>query len=44
MRARNVYNMSVQQAKQEAWFNQDVKDEFEDPWGRVYKILKGKVA
>lgn len=43
MRARNVYNRTIRQAKQEAWFSQAVKDESEDPWGRVYKILRGKM-
>lgn len=36
VRARNAYNMTVRRAKQETWFNQAVKDEAEDPWGKIY--------
>lgn len=42
--ARNRYRTSTRAAKRAAWLKQIEKAELEDPWGKVYKIVRGKLS
>lgn len=42
--ARNRYRTATRAAKRAAWLKQIEKAELEDPWGKVYKIVRGKLS
>lgn len=42
--ARNRFRTATRAVKRAAWLKQIDKAELEDPWGKVYKIVRGKLS